>query len=187
MSTTKQPWQASPLEYRSALGIALVSILLVITAAAKPQWFDFSAPDQTKTTVTQKPTQISNQAATAAISEPPSSMPLITPEPIAKTEPIHSPSADRPAEPHQSTPPVTSPVAAGYYIQLGAFKERSRAQHLVQQLQKYGWHAIVNARKHGLHAVWVGPKQTHTQANSLRQAIHSKLKMRGFIIHQKAS
>ncbi|MFQ5345583.1 MAG: SPOR domain-containing protein, partial [Mariprofundus sp.] len=79
----------------------------------------------------------------------------------------------------------TASIAAGFYVQVGAF-QHPHARGLADRLKKDGWKTVISARKNGLYAVWIGPKKTRASAEKLSKTIQRKLKIKGFIIHQKS-
>jgi len=177
-----EPWQASLLEQRIAWGIAACCIILVFLASTRPEWFELPTP-------------------------PP--QPIVKKEPIRNTPrpapvihhhrvetPVEAPVKIQPAQPEpKKRPVVTTPktkapdtrvIASGFYVQIGAFHERLRAQGLADQLKRKGWKAVISTRKNSLFAVWIGPKQTRASAEKLLVTIQHKLKSKGFIVHQKS-
>jgi len=85
------------------------------------------------------------------------------------------------------TSKTNSAPASGYYVQLGAFGEKPRAQGLVDQLKRQGWSAVISPKPNGLHAVWAGPEKDHAEAEKLQKAIEKKMKTKGFIVQQKGA
>jgi len=77
-------------------------------------------------------------------------------------------------------------VTSGYYVQLGAFKEQTRAKGLADRLSHLGWPSHIIARGQ-LHAVWAGPATTRKKAEQLQKAIAAKLGNEGFIFHQQGA
>jgi len=161
-----------------AWGIAASCMILVLLASARPEWFEFdlSTPQQTslgaKQTLTAPATQ-QHKTQLKTHLKPHSTAVKKPPVVHAKTKP--------------SSPPVKNhaAIANGFYIQLGAFHERPRAQGLADQLKRSGWAAVITSKPGGLHAVWVGPKKTRSEAETLRNALHRKFKNKGFIVHKK--
>jgi len=185
--TDKMNWQASLLEQRTAWGITFCAIIITMLAAAQPQWFDFSS-SANKITHAQAPANKIIQPATHTAAEK-----VI----IKKTEPVKTAPKIKtitPSEPvMQAAPkvekskPVTTvkpfnSITSGFYVQLGAFAEKARAQGLAAQLKRKGWSVKISTKKNGMHAVWIGPKSTKSEAEQLLKAIRSKLKQKGFIV-----
>jgi len=171
-------WRASLTEQRTAWIIAVCGIIIIALSASQPQWFEFPVPSQhsnsatatvqvipqTKTNTAKATAKITTTAKKASVTNRPSSKPAQT---------------SRPASTQKTS------LTHGFYVQLGAFQERPRARNFVQQLNKNGWSARIINKKNGLHAVWVGPKTSRSQAEQLAKSIHSKLKYKGFIIQHK--
>ncbi len=182
-------WQASLLEQRMAWGIAAGCLILVLLASSRPGWFDFSAPRPTASVSK----QLTKQAVAQPLVTPTThaarhTQPAVHPEPpatAAKTAPATH--AKRNIKPSRRPVKAHVTIADGFYIQLGAFHERPRARGLADQLKRKGFPAVIISKSDGLHAVWVGPKHSRGGAEKLLQAIHRKLKHKGFIIHQKAA
>ncbi len=180
MPETEQ-WQASLLEQRIAWGIAACCIILVFLASTRPEWFELPAPT---------PQQVVNKEPNRKTSHP---APVIHHHQVET--PLEAPVKTQPSKPKPkkrlvvTTPktktPDTTVIASGFYVQIGAFHERHRAQGLTDQLKRKGWKAVISTRKNRLYAVWVGPKQTHASAEKLLLTIQRKLKSKGFIVHQK--
>lgn len=175
-------WKASTLEQRIAWGMAASCIMLVLLASARPEWFDFSTSQQKQATKQTARQALSTPTKHAATQQRKIHLKarIIPPATAAKKLPaVHAKT--------KSPPPVKKPIAItdGFYVQLGAFHESARAQGLADQLKRNGWTTVIASKPNGLHAVWVGPKKTRSEAEKLRKAIHLKLKNKGFIVHKK--
>jgi len=151
-------------------------MLLVLLASTRPEWFVFSSGSQKqveKQTTTPKPRQ-------ATITRHKTTAP--------KTQPKAHIAAPKHTAPPKTTAPATKKasvtIANGYYIQLGAFHERPRAQGLADQMKHKGMHTIIAPRAGDLHAVWIGPAKTHAEAKALLKRLQPGLKNKGFIVHQ---
>ncbi|ATX80207.1 Cell division protein DedD (protein involved in septation) [Mariprofundus aestuarium] len=194
--TEQTTWQASAIEHRSAWIFALCCLLLILIASLKPDLFEFSQEEVAL------PEQVEDTARDSdALAEriaPPVEEPA---EAVKSTPEIEQPKAVViPAKPVTSNRVITkkpavkavssktsSTPASGYYVQLGAFGEKPRAQGLVDQLKRQGWNAVISAKPNGLHAVWAGPKKDHAEAEKLQKAIEKKMKTKGFIVQQKGA
>ncbi len=91
--------------------------------------------------------------------------------------------------PRQQTPeirPEKIAVSGKYYVQAGAFKEKSFARKLVSQMKKHGWNAII-VPKSGFHAVWVGPENSRNGIENLQKSINRTLKIKGFVVQKRPS
>jgi len=177
MPETEQ-WQASLPEQRTARGLAACCIILVFLASVRPEWFELPVPAPQQQTIKKV------QAKKA-----PHAPPVIQHHPVKTQLKTHKIQPKPKKPPAMVTPPRsvsdTATIGNGFYVQLGAFHERPRAQGLTDQLKRKGWNAVISVRKNGLYAVWVGPKKTRTSAEKLLKTIQRKLKIKGFIVHQK--
>ncbi|PJA31481.1 MAG: hypothetical protein CO187_09200 [Zetaproteobacteria bacterium CG_4_9_14_3_um_filter_53_7] len=192
-------WHASLTEHRTAWILSCSCLLLIALAVAKPDLFDPSsystppAPQQAqaeKEAGTPPPPPVEEEVETEAVTKVAdiveTAKPAVidagakteTPAPVAKA----APTVVTPAKPG----PVSAP-AAGYYVQLGAFSEKSRAQGLVDQLASSGWHAVVYQKSATLFAVWAGPESDRKAVDTLQKAIEGKMKIKGFIVHHTGS
>jgi len=174
-------WQASLLEQRMAWGIAAVCIMLVLLASARPEWFEFDlfAPPPKQVTK-QAQTTPAKHVVTRQRQTHPATHARQPAKALKKAPAIHAKA--------KASPPTVAKHAAiadGFYVQLGAFKERPRAQGLADQLKRKGWATVIAIKADGLHAVWVGPEKTRGEAEKLRKAIQRKLRNKGFIVHKK--
>jgi len=164
-------WQASLIEQRTAWGVAAGCMMLVSLAAVRPDWFDLSTWLQ--------PSKRAESVATTLQSSPPQTSAPKAVVAQARPHAMHPPSVR--AHHHHA---AAATIANGYYVQMGAFQERSRAQGMVKHLKKRGWKAVLTTTRLGLHAVWIGPKRTRSEAERLLKIIRAKLKNKGFIVHQ---
>jgi len=176
-------WQASLFEQRMTWGIVAICIMLVSLASARPEWFefDFSTPPH-KPVAKQAQTTPAKHAATRHRQTHPVTHARRSATTVKKAPAIR-------AKTKISPPPVAkhATIAGGFYVQLGAFRERLRAQGLADQLQRKGWATVIAIKADGLHAVWAGPEKTRGDAEKLRKAIHLQFKHKGFIVHKKQS
>ncbi|HKI62934.1 MAG TPA: SPOR domain-containing protein [Mariprofundaceae bacterium] len=196
-----QRWRATLAEHRTAWLISTASLILILLAMFRPEIFDFhSSVDQTVQATTEKPVTRPEEPTYSAI--PPAA--VKTPAPSAEPEQV----ADLPGQashpmPVQTTPEPTalvkpataskppaskSPLATGtYYVQTGAFKDKSHADKLAADINRKGWPARVVKKPGDLFAVWVGPRNTRTLAATLQDSLQKHLHLKGFIIQQKSS
>lgn len=88
----------------------------------------------------------------------------------------------------QHTAPVTKKaskkVYGHYYVQIGAFSNKSHADKLAARINRNNWSAKVVKKTAKLFAVWVGPRGTRSLANALKSSLQQRLNMKGFIIKQ---
>lgn len=186
-------WRASLTEYRIAWITALGGIALILLVSAWPELFTIKPGEsQQKTAQT---------AAKPAAAEPAAETPP-PPSPEEKTalEKVTEEAAPAQVEAPQASPePETKPstlakraepkpatAAAGYYVQVGAFKDATGAEEVAGRLKQHGWPAVV-VPKNGLYAVWAGPRQGRTDIETLQQEILRGLKIKGFIVQKKGS
>ena len=164
-------WRASLIEQRTAWGIAICGMLMIMLAATQAQWFELATPQQS---VSQSISAL--HTAHPPITTRPALKAAIKPQASAQT----SRTTNKTPLKKQPSPPS---ITHGFYVQLGAFEQRPRAQKLASQLKKQAWKVRITRRKNGLHAVWLGPKPTRAQAEKLMRKIQNKLKYKGFIVH----
>ncbi len=163
--TDKTNWKASLIEHRTAWITACFCLLIVLIAGTKPELFKITSKQAVEPTTHGTP---ATEQVTAS-----------TPEKVEKP----AVAAKKPVVKRVKAKP-TSP-APGYYVQLGAFGEASRAQGLLEMLKKQNWKATTTRKADGLLAVWAGPKKSRTDAEKLQKAIEKKLKIKSFIVLQQ--
>ncbi|MDX8407053.1 MAG: SPOR domain-containing protein [Mariprofundaceae bacterium] len=73
-----------------------------------------------------------------------------------------------------------------YYVQTGAFRDKSHANRLAADIRRHGWAATVVPKPGHLYAVWVGPKANRSLAKTLRETLKLRLNLKGFIIQKKS-
>jgi len=169
-------WQASPLEQRIAWAVAASCIILVVIASSRPAWFDVSTYSAHHASAT---AAHPSEPANRAVGAPPTHQQAQTHH---HATPSHRLDHARHSAPTHHRNPTK--LAHGFYIQLGAFNERLRAQGLADQLKHRGWHhTVIASTKGGLHAVWIGPKSTRSAAVTLLKTVQRTFKNKGFIVH----
>jgi len=168
-------WQASLLEQRIAWAVATVCLILVLLTSTRPAWFDFSTSGHKPVArhAATTPVKHAIRKTNAPIKKAPPALRAVSPP---KQHTVHSKTKQAPTK-------KVITVARGFYIQLGAFNERPRAQGLADRLQHQGWHTVIASTQGGLHAVWIGPKPTRRAAETLLKAVQARLKNKGFIVH----
>jgi cell division septation protein DedD len=103
---------------------------------------------------------------------------------IRKIKPVIN---KKPQQQTSETKPKKAAVPSGnYYVQAGAFKEKSLARKLASRMKEHGWNAII-VPKSGFHAVWVGPKNSRSGIENLQKSIDRTLNIKGFIVQKKSS
>jgi cell division septation protein DedD len=132
---------------------------------------------------------------------PSSSQPAAQPVPKPTPEPAPKPAAPAPAvKPAPPAPvPASKPAAAavkahpvpvasipaGYYVQLGSFKNTEGAASLAKKAATRHWSSYVAPRPGGLHAVWIGPYHTRTEADQAKQKLHKEMGIPGFVVQSQ--
>jgi cell division septation protein DedD len=189
-------WQASLSEHRTAWIIACCCIAIIFLASAWPDMFSFKPTPTTlesRQTESQPRAQQEHRYATPkkqhsqTIEKQPQQLPKakkastsaikIKKPKFGKKNQIPTP---------EIQPKKTVAVSGNYYVQAGAFKEKIRARKLIRKLKEHGWDAII-VPKSGFHAVWVGPKNSHSGIENLQKSIYHTLKIKGFIVQKKSS
>lgn len=180
-------WQASVVEQRVAWAVAIVTMILMVAASFRPGWFSAGMLIQSdrkgsEQPVVSEPSVVSEQAATKE--------PIQSPAKVEKPAPVIASRSDSPlraVEKKQAVPVtrLSSGVAKGFYVQVGAFHDRDRAQGLADQLQRYGRKHVIVEKSPGLYAVWAGPEGSHAAAEALQKALAVTQHAKGFIIHQQ--
>lgn len=189
-------WQASANEHRIAWIVACCSIATIFLASVWPELFNLKpispAPESVQvegspsaqqeprfTTPTKEPSRIinkqtqnksdTNREKTVAV--------------VKKIKPVINKSP--PQKTTKTKPGKGTVVSGSYYVQTGAFKEKALAQKLVGKMKKHGWDAVI-VPKSGLHAVWVGPKNSRDGIEGLQKSINNTLKIKGFIVQKRS-
>ena len=181
-------------------------MLLVLTASLQPQWFDAAFWQQAQPAADTKLKQASRQQHQPVQQSGHQSLQqrhAVQPESKPERQQLHHQPADRqsarqsarqtgktPSHAQHRLKPLrpaasTAVPGNGFYVQVGAFQQRSSAQRLLTQLIHKGWTVVLARTRGGLHAVWIGPKRTRAEAEQLLKNIHQQLKYKGFIVHQK--
>lgn len=181
-------WQASVIEHRAAWITAACCLLIILTVSLKPDLF--TASEQVVEAAQPEMQAERSRPEAPAIED---EQEVIEPEPAAepiKPKPVIAPSKpavkkDIAKQPIIKAVPSADEPSGGYYVQLGAFKERPRAQGVIDQLKRHGWNGVLSQKSSGLYAVWAGPEAQRAGADKLQIAIAKKMKTRGFIVHQK--
>jgi len=172
-------WQASAAEQRIAWGVAIAAMVLILIASFQPEWFVAELFSQQE--------QRSKQTAVAEPAPPPERLEPATPHRTAAKRPLKSTRHTVKSPPRAAVPvsPAPSTIATGYYVQVGAFHDRDRAQGLADQLRRHGRQVVITEKSPGLHAVWAGPAESHAAAAALQKSLAATQHAKGFIIHQQ--
>ena len=167
-------WTTTPAETRTAWITASLCVVVIIVAFLWPQIKPDSGSEskrvQAKTTKT---------VTTAPVAKAP---PLIS---KPATKPVEKPKAALQAKKRvKSTVTKAIPaksLASGYYVQLGAFRDSTRARKLSKKLAPT-WKTHITSRPNGMLAVWNGPYATFKEASLYREKIISTTKLKGFVV-----
>ena len=73
-------------------------------------------------------------------------------------------------------------MPAGYYVQLGSFKNKEGAAALAKKAASRHWSSYVAPRPGGLHAVWIGPYRTRTEVDKAKQQLQKEMGISGFVV-----
>jgi cell division protein FtsN len=199
-------WIAKAAEYKIAIGIAAACTVIILVSLIWP-----APPPQTpinEVRITPPPAHVYTPPATPtpppvpkpATPPPPNPMekelsakPLFpatpkpapkpaAPKPQAAPKPTPAP-APKPAVAPTSKPaaPVATNAPAGYYIQVGTFKDKQHAIALSGKLEYKSWPSLVVARPGGMHAVWVGPYKTRDDVDQAKSALKKDTGLPGFV------
>lgn len=172
---------ASRQEHRTAWMVAVVCMGLIATVLIWPGLFSSDEPAKGRqATAPQHKTYRLPQKAVPSKKPAP---PVTTPRPVPAAQPEKRAAAKKQVA--GKSPPKTPAHTwtGGYYIQLGAFKDRAKAKALVERVRKSGWSAHIEPRNH-LHAVWSGPMTSREKAVQRLQQINKAMHIKGFIIHK---
>ena len=163
MAAGQQPEQSEQPTYRisSAPAVAGVSAETPVEHAS-PQ--PAAAPEPAQVTPAEP-------EPAATVSPPPAPKPVVAP---VKPKPATT------TAPHQT---AVSKAPAGYFVQVGSFKERKLADSLLKKLTDHGFNSRLVDRGNGMIGVWIGPEDNHKAAETLQQELQKRLNMKGFITH----
>jgi DedD protein len=154
------------------------------TPAVKPTPTPVKSPAKASTT----PSPAVVPAPPAATPKP-GKTPALTPTPRvaeAAAKPTPTPKAAT-THPGGAAQPQPQPAAGSLTIQVGAFRERERADGVVAQLKKKGYPARVAApagEKGGLFNVTVGPYKTRAEADRVMTRLAQQERFKPFLVHQ---
>jgi len=113
-------------------------------------------------------------------------------EPVQPVQPARAPAPEKaaPVAVEKAVPAVkavaqstkvSATLPAGYYVQLGAFKERQRAEALTKRLSA-NWVTHIKAKPNNMRAVWAGPYPSSKEAERIKAEIAARTKIKGFIV-----
>ena len=180
-------WVAGMREWRIALWVSILCMAAITVAVLRPDLITPSgqtmpAERQAQYRIPSRPAQTPSSDASLPAKTTPQSHATVHPAkektpPAPRSQPASTKTAASPTGPHPA-----AALADGYYVQLGTFRKRALADRLANRFQSTRMH-IHRVDKHGMHAVWVGPWQTHEQAAAARKSIHDRTGLNGFITH----
>jgi len=84
--------------------------------------------------------------------------------------------------PGQAAKGDIKPIAHVFFVQVGAYRERSSAQQQAAMLLQNGWNSMVRKNTNGLYTVRIGPLSSRSAAGKLRKRLIDKKKLKGFIV-----
>lgn len=175
MSSELTNWIAGVREYRLALIVAIAGSLALILLLAAPSWFLPTSSSTDNRTRIRSP----GYGLPSELAQPPAVKLKITPQ--AKKAPSK---ASRPPPSVSYLTKSKHSLKSGYYVQVSAFRDVSRAIKQVRRLRQIGWHAQTVIKKNSLHAVLVGPWPTRAHARNGQQKLARKNKLKGFIVQR---
>jgi len=198
MSQKPRAWIATPAENRMAWVIATGCAILIVGALLWPlKESPGSKPVVKSPGVETRPeTRLEAKQSSGAIEkiiekvqrEEPRKV-RITPEPEERSQPVKvitpapEPEKAVAVAPKTVVPATTTPpsLPKGYYVQLGAFKEKSRAFALQKKLAP-GIKTHLKKKTAAMTAVWAGPYTSSAAATQARAEIARKTGIKGFTV-----
>ncbi|MDX8403277.1 MAG: SPOR domain-containing protein [Mariprofundaceae bacterium] len=181
MSKKLRTWVATPAETKAAWIIASICIVLVVGSFLWPL-IDNNYSEKNTFVSKQKimPETESIEKIIAKVQKGGTQAEKKRPQPtpaLKKTAP-ETAKKNQPA----SKPITTSKILPnGYYVQLGAFKERKRAQTLQKKLAA-NWKTQLKEKSNNMIAVWAGPYKNSKEATRIKSEIITRTKIKGFIV-----
>jgi DedD protein len=105
----------------------------------------------------------------------------VSPEPQKKAVTAKTAKVIKAANTHPSHKDLVKLKNAAWAVQMGSFKIKSNAEHLVNQLRAHGYKAFTREIKSSTR-VYVGPEFKQASAASLAEKIQQKMNMQGIIV-----
>ncbi len=181
--TVNNVWIAKKSEYRLILITTGICIAFVITALIWPEpskETDPAEPEVGQATIFKLPPR--------PIQPLPPEEKEISKEPELQTRDIDTPSVEpvkvaKPSPVVKQTPIAKTP-RHGFYIQVAAFKDPARARAQAGKLRQNGWKVDIVIKGGDMHAVWVGPWQSRTDADKGKARLLKELNLKGFMINK---
>lgn len=185
MSHKLRAWVATPTETKTAWIIALICIVLVISSFLWPM-IDSTFIEKTSTFQKEKikPETESIEKIIVNVQEQKSQTKTEIPQPapiLKKTAPVTVKKAQPASKPVPKPTTTTKALPKGYYVQVGAFKERKRAQTLQKKLAA-NWKTQLRDKSNKMVAVWAGPYKNSKEATRIKAEIATRTKIKGFIV-----
>lgn len=181
MSNKLRAWVATPTETRTAWIIASVCIALVIGSFLWPmidstfiEKNTSASKEKIKSETESIEKIIVKVQKQEAQTEKNSPQPAPVPKKAAPVTAKKTQSASKPTATPKSLP-------KGYYVQVGAFKERKRAQTLQKKLAA-NWKTQLKDKPNKMVAVWAGPYKNSKEAARIKTEISTRTKIKGFIV-----
>jgi len=189
-------WQASLSEHRTAWIIACCCIIAIFLASTWPGLFSFqSTPPASENRQSESHVRIQQKTRFSTPKKQASRPAKKQPQQVSGNKKTNSAVVSekkvQTGKKNQLKTSATQPEKAvvtlgAYYIQAGAFREKTLAQKLVNRIKENGWNAVIVPRSE-LHAVWVGPENSRSDVKNLQKSILRTLKIEGFIVQKKPS
>jgi len=107
----------------------------------------------------------------------------IEPSETAKDAPEKNKRAVNPAEDVAASDELIKTLH-GFFIQVGAFKNKGIAERFIKRLEKRGFTPTMITRTY-VQAVWVGPYETYKEVNAAKEMLLTKYRVDGYIIRFK--
>jgi len=193
--STNRSWIAGLMEYRVALGVAVLASVLLIVFMLSPSGNQADKDRQVAMPATANHVSSSNQAGaqapTYSIPEKPANLPQTSANharpspavPAPATRPVATPGKPVSAT-NQGSAPHTKAAAHGYFVQIGSYRNLANARKMAARMMQRGWESSITVNTAGLNTVRIGPVSTRSAAEKLRQRLLDKAKLKGFIVKE---
>lgn len=83
--------------------------------------------------------------------------------------------------PTSTTVPAPAAATRGYFVQVGAFRDKAHAETLKKRLTSHHWPSLIQLKKGHMHAVWVGGYASKAEAEKAKAKLAAQEKLPGFI------
>jgi len=180
--STLRPWSTKSSEQKWAIAVAIGCFIILLTL---PFWSGNKQNPENKGHQVQVANVTSQQIAPIRTQKAPPKK--VTTKPAVSHTKQDSKKVAISAKPHvtpiqKTKKTVVSKVSQAYFIQVGAFQDKTHAQKLQKRLLKKRWPVIIQKKKR-FYAVQIGPYKQKEKANSIKKQISHKEKINGFITH----